>query len=137
MKTIKLESADGKKFEVDIEVAKCSITIKTMLDLHAALVDIDNEAIPLPNVNGDILKLFIEWATHHVKEEEDAVKITPWEQKFLKDHDSQLRELIMAANYLDVKRLLDITCFAVAQQIKGKSPDKIKKRLEALVDVED
>ncbi|KAL7303115.1 hypothetical protein TKK_0004327 [Trichogramma kaykai] len=137
METIKLQSVDGKEFKVDIEVAKSSTTIKTMLEDLPFLENNDNEPVPLPNVNGDILKLIIEWATHHVKEQKDAVEITPWEQKFLKDHDSQLQELILAANYLDVKRLLDITCFSVARQLKGKSPDEIKKRLEALIDVKD
>lgn len=32
MPTIKLQSSDGEVFEVDVEIAKQSITIKTMLD---------------------------------------------------------------------------------------------------------
>ena len=38
-----------------------------------------------------------------------------------------LFDLILAANYLDIKGLLDVTCKAVAEMIKGKSPDDIRK----------
>ena len=65
MPNIKLQSSDGEIFEVDVEIAKLSVTIKTMLE-DLGMDDEDDEAIPLPNVNAAILKVkqiiwFIRW----------------------------------------------------------------------------
>ena len=43
MPTIKLVSSDGDVFETDVEIAKQSVTIKTMLE-------------------GELVKLLIEWS---------------------------------------------------------------------------
>ena len=56
MPNIKLQSSDGEIFEVDVDVAKLSVTIKTMLE-DLGMDEEDDEAIPLPNVNAAILKV--------------------------------------------------------------------------------
>lgn len=35
--------------------------------------------------------------------------------------------LLQAANYLNIKNLLDLTCQTVADMIKGKTPEEIRK----------
>lgn len=135
MPNIKLKSSDGEVFDVDQEVAKASVTIKTMLE------DIggdDDEEVPLPNVNSSILKRVIDWATYHKDDppappddeesrERRTDDISQWDQDFLKVDQGTLFELIQAANYLDIKGLLDVTCKTVANMIKGKSPEEIRK----------
>ena len=63
MPSIKLQSSDGEIFPVDVEIAKQSVTIKTMLDL--GMDEEDEELVPLPNMNAAILKKVIQWATYH------------------------------------------------------------------------
>ena len=99
--------------------------------------DEDEEAIPLPNVNATILKKVISWCTHHKddspppEDDENREKVTDdistWDMEFLKVDQGTLFELILAANYLDIKGLLDVTCKTVANMIKSKTPEEIRK----------
>ena len=36
-------------------------------------------------------------------------------------------DIIIAANYLDIKSLLDLSCAKIATLIRGKSPEEIRK----------
>jgi len=132
MSSIKLQSSDGEIFPVDVEIAKQSETIKTMLDL--GMDEGDEELVPLPNVNAAILKKVIQWATYHKDDlplpenkEKRTDDISSWDADFLKVDQGTLFELILAANYLDIKGLLDVTCKTVANMIKGKTPEEIRK----------
>lgn len=136
MPNIRLQSCDNEIFAIDYEVAKCSTTIKTMVD-DLGLDEGDEEVVPLPNVNSSILRKVIQWATYHKddpavpEEEENKEKrtddISSWDSDFLKVDQGTLFELILAANYLDIKGLLDVTCKTVANMIKGKTPEEIRK----------
>ena len=128
--SIKLQSSDGEVFQVDVEIAQKSITIKTMLE-DLGLTEEDNDIpVPLPNVNAAILKKVLEWATHHKNKpvpSEDDKSISDWDAKFLAAvGQGTLFELIMAANYLDIKDLLRVATLSVANQIKGKTPQEIR-----------
>ena len=137
MPTIKLQSFVGEVFPVDVEIAKQSVIIKTMLEDLGMDEEDDEDVVPLPNVNAAILKKVIEWATYHKDDpplpEDDENKekrtddICSWDTDFLKVDQGTLFELIMAANYLDIKGLLDVTCKTVANMIKGKTPEEIRK----------
>ncbi|KAK7970303.1 hypothetical protein PG996_001265 [Apiospora saccharicola] len=134
--TIRLQSNDNHVMDVDKAVAERSLLIKNMLeDLGDAAV---SETIPIPNVTEPVLRKVIEWCEHHRgdppatnEEESDTRKrtteIEEWDQKFMQVDQEMLFEIILASNYLDIKPLLDVGCKTVANMIKGKSPEEIRK----------
>ena len=130
--TLKLESSDNKVFTVSTIVAQQSVTIKNMLE---DIGDAD-APIPLPNVTGYILEKVIDYLNHHhehpeptpdEKDEKRTDNISGWDKDFCNVDQPTLFELILAANYLDIKPLLDVTCKTVANMIKGKTPEEIRK----------
>jgi len=132
---ITLVSNDGVPLKVDVEVATRSMLIKNMIeDLGGAA----GTEVPIPNVNESVLKKVIEWCEHHkgdppatADDDSDSRKkttdIEEWDQKFMQVDQEMLFEIILASNYLDIKPLLDVGCKTVANMIKGKSPEEIRK----------
>jgi len=132
--TVKLLSSDETSFEVEREIAEMSVTIRNMLE---DIPETDT-AIPLPNVTGKIMQKVIEYCRYHKehpsqggdenrKDDKRTDDIIPWDVEFCKVDQATLFELILAANYLDIKPLLDLTCKTVANMIKGKTPEEIRK----------
>ncbi|CAL1405230.1 unnamed protein product [Linum trigynum] len=129
-KLITLRSSDGESFEVEEAVAMQSQTIKHMIEDDCA----DN-GIPLPNVTGKILAMVIEYCKkHHGSPDgttanaagaDDGLKT--WDADFVKVDQETLFDLILAANYLNIKDLLDLTCQTVADMIKDRTPEEIRK----------
>ncbi|CAN1757766.1 SKP1-like protein 1A [Linum perenne] len=133
-----LISSDGESFQVEEAIAMESQTIKHMIEDDCA-----GEAIPLPNVHSKILAKVIEYCKKHVETPKlDAVStsnaddsLKQWDTDFAKVDQATLFDLILAANYLNIKAanylnikdLLDLTCQTVADMIKGKSPEEIRK----------
>ncbi|XP_028774488.1 SKP1-like protein 1A isoform X1 [Neltuma alba] len=126
-KKITLKSSDGKPFEVDEAVALQSQTIKHMIEVDCADGD-----IPLPNVTSKILAKVIEYCKKHVDDANSEEKISEddlraWDADFVRVDQATLFDLILAANYLNIKSLLDLTCQEVADMIKGQTPEELRK----------
>jgi S-phase kinase-associated protein 1 len=98
------------------------------------------DVVPLPNVKSDILEKVIQFCSHYVQclhdagvtEEKDLPNeekqdLDKWNKDFTRVDQQTLFELILAANYLNIKPLLDLTCMTVANMIKGKTPEEIRK----------
>ncbi|GAB5590404.1 hypothetical protein Unana1_05304 [Umbelopsis nana] len=158
---VQLLSSDNETFTVDKQVAERSILIKNMLEVQdvcarqiavTVIIDINlwldvgesDAPIPLPNVTAKILKKVIDWCEHHrgdpVSQQEEIndrkrlTEIDEWDQKFMEVDQETLFEIILAANYLDIKPLLDIGCKTVANMIKGKSPEEIRRTFNIVND---
>jgi len=133
--TVILQSADGQEFSVSKDVAKMAGTINHMLGDLSRSVDATGAPIPLPNINSAVLEKVIDYLNYHLlspaKERGDgdyAVdNIDDWDLEFIDVDIPMLFDLILAANFLDIKALLDLGCKTVAKLIIGKTPEEIEK----------
>ena len=133
---IKLISKDGKEFLIEKKYAYVSNLIKTSLEHDPSATE-----VPMPGVKADILTKVVEFMQHH-KGVEPPILEKPLRSKVLKDlckdpwdaeyidkigEDRQsLYDLILAANYMDIKSLLHLGCAKVASLIKGQPLECIK-----------
>uniref|UniRef100_A0A6U4FS63 Uncharacterized protein n=1 Tax=Phaeomonas parva TaxID=124430 RepID=A0A6U4FS63_9STRA len=133
---IGLLSSEGDRFEVPMQVAKMSELVKTMIDDDAD--EDEQQEIPLPNVKSSTLGNVIEFCRHYQSEAMDEIEkplksaemrevVQDWYADFVNVDQEALFDLILAANYMDIKPLLDLTCATVASMIKGKTPEEIRK----------
>ncbi|VAI84650.1 unnamed protein product [Triticum turgidum subsp. durum] len=103
-----------------------SQTIRHMIEDDCA----DN-GIPLPNVDSKILFKIIEYCKKHSSTSTaapaSAEDLKSFDAEFVKVDQATLFDLILAANYLNIKGLLDLTCQTVADMIKDKTPEEIRK----------
>ncbi|ORX40991.1 SconCp [Kockovaella imperatae] len=138
-----LQTSDDEQFTVEKKVAERSAMIKSMLeDLPS-----QDSMIPLPNVSSSVLAKVLEYCDHHKNEPLPAAdadaddsrkktsEIGDWDSNLSQVDQEMLFEIILAANYLDIKPLLDVGCKTVklttdqslsSNMIKGKSPEQIR-----------
>jgi S-phase kinase-associated protein 1 len=113
-----------------------------MSELVKSMMDEDDSEevneIPLPNVKANVLRKVIEFCEHHsvepmteiekpLKSQNMADVVQQWYADYVNIEQVLLFELILAANYMDIKPLLDLTCATVASMIKGKTPQEIRE----------
>jgi S-phase kinase-associated protein 1 len=119
-----------------MNVANMSELVKTMMDEDADEDDGPTE-IPLPNVKAQVLRKVIEFCEHHLQEPMTEIEkplksqnmadvVQKWYADFVDLEQVLLFELILAANYMDIKPLLDLTCATVASMIKGKTVSRVQ-----------
>ena len=60
--------------------------------------------------------------------------ISEWDVEFIAVEKEILFELVLAANYLDLKPLLDLGCAKLATMIKGMSVEQIRKEFNIVND---
>jgi len=125
-----------QKFTIDKKFAFISVLVKTSIENDSSATE-----VPLPGVEGPVLKLVQNYMKHHRGVEPGIIE-KPLRSKVMKDvckdawdaqyidgigvDRQQLYDLILAANYMDIKSLLHLGCAKVASLIKGQPLEKIK-----------
>ncbi|KAK6041156.1 Skp1 family, dimerization domain protein [Cooperia oncophora] len=95
--------------------------------------------IPIPNSTSSSLKGFCEMVLERLLFPDnflvsysplvvasDIKKLEEWSEDFFNVDYPMLFEIIMAANYLDIPKLLDDGCKKIAHMMKGKTPEEIR-----------
>lgn len=133
-----LKSSDGVIYKPERKVAEKSTLIKNMIEDLSGIGDGKIDEIPLDNVKANVLQKVLEYCEHHkddppfVATDEGIAKaraseISQWDQKFLQVDQELLFEIILAANFMEIRPLLEVGCRTVANMIKHKSPEEIRK----------
>ena len=128
--TVKLLFPEDQVLEVDIQLAKFSALLRTMLE------DIGAEAatIPIMEVSIETFKLMLEFIEHHRNDPEVESRpekrdpdLDPWDKAFLERFDRDVVfDLILAANQYDIPKLQTAGCKYVGMTIKGKTPEQLR-----------
>ncbi|KAK8526992.1 hypothetical protein V6N13_084860 [Hibiscus sabdariffa] len=143
LKKIILIAADEQEFEVEEAVAMEFGTVKTYFEDNPDSCD---EPIPLPNVESKYLSKVIEYCGWHLDhkarkpakpppkykfhqyEREEDSEAEAFDQEFFNTLDNEgMRQMVLAANYLDVKDLMEMMLQAVAGKIKNKSVEYVRR----------
>lgn len=123
--TVTLRSSDGQDFKVQRRYATESATIRHFIEDDASA-----DFVPLPNVKGATLARVIKFLAHDVDEakgESEAVA-RAWNARYCSEMDHvTLFEVVLAANYLNCRTLLDVVCKHVASMLKDKTPQQIRE----------
>ena len=90
--------------------------------------------------------MFLEYCSYHKdKLPEDISKplrsanlsecnVCEWDIEYVNIEKEILFELILAANYMDIKPLLDLCCAKVASMIRGKTVEQIRSEFNIVND---
>lgn len=137
-------SKEGDKFRVAVGVISLSGLVKVALGEEGTCAespDDDDDApeMPLPNVSSKILSKTLEFLNHHASEPMAEMEkplqsiimsevVQPFYAQYVDGLDMDtLYELVLAANYMDIVPLLELTCAKIASMIKGKTPAQIRE----------
>ena len=131
-KKITLVSSDGVKVEISVKAVRRSNLVKGILEDYP-----EDAEVPLNNVNSNILNKIKVYLEYYENQEPPKIErplpaefkecCSQWDLEFLGDNIDLIFDLILGANYMDIKPLLELASAKVASVIRNKSAEDIKK----------
>ena len=125
---------ESEKLQIDLEVAQKSTILKNMIE------DTGREGdIPIPNIQLSILRKLIDYCEHYRQSEPKSIPrplpskdlaengVDQWDVNFIDmEKIDDLIDLTVAANFLDIKGLLNLGCAKIATLIKQRTVEEIR-----------
>jgi len=113
----------------------CSLTYASRA-MHAQVDDVGElTPVPLPLVSSSTLSKVIEYMRFHFDNPTENDATSAWDARFIEVEYPIMYDLIIAANYLDIKSLLDLGCKRIASIVRGKTPDEIRAEFNIVNDL--
>lgn len=148
--TVKMLAAGKTKPEDAIEMPT-DVAEQSKLAADMITDGMAEEPIPMINVEQEILEKVVDYMRHHaptnggVGPAAEIIKplkstnlvdcgVDEWDNEYINVPQEKLFKIILAANYMDIKPLLDLACAKVASMIKGKDVDAIRKEFNIVND---
>ena len=131
------KASDSELFTIDENSAQKSVLLKGLFEDYEETKD---TPVEIADISGPILKKAFEYLEHY--KESDPKEIPrplpsanmtevcgEWDVKFLSELElDSIFDVINAANYLDIKSLLDLSCAKIASEMKGKTAEEIRTK---------
>jgi S-phase kinase-associated protein 1 len=134
-KTIKMKSNDGKVVNISSKAAMRSGLLKGIMQDYP-----EDSEIPLNAVDGSTLEKIKEYLVHYEDSDPAQIKrplkkefkdsVDEWDSKFIGDDTNSILALIKAANFMDIKPLLELSAAKVATIVRGTKTETIRKTFE-------
>ena len=132
-KTIKVKSNDNVVVELSSKAAAKSGLLKGIIEDYP-----EDSEFPLTSVDGKTLEKVKEYLTHYQDENPNKIEkplksnkfeecANEWDLKFIGDNNDTVLALILAANFMDIKPLLELAAAKVACIIRGTTTESIRK----------
>ena len=132
-KNIKLKSNDGKVVELTSKAALRSGLLRGIIEDYP-----EDSEFPLNSVNGATLEKVREYLIHYENEVPPVIQkplknndfkkcAVEWDNNFLGDDNRVILDLIQAANYMDIKPLIELASAKIASKIRGTTTESIRK----------
>ena len=137
---IKLTSQEGETVQISHKAVLRSNLVKGILEDYP-----DDGEVPVNNVKTAILNKIKEYLEHYENQEPKEIErplasndfkecIDEWDYSFIDLDLDQIFELILSANYMDIKPLLELASAKIASLIKGKTTEEIRKLFNIVSD---
>ena len=132
--TITLVSYDSTRKSIDEKSAKKSILINDYSK------DFPNAEIYLNNIDGETLTKTIEYLEHYKDENPKLIPkplpqkdfkeiVDDWDYNYINIEIEKIFNIMLAANFLNIEPLINLTCAKISSLISGKKPEEIRRIL--------
>ncbi|XP_009602614.2 SKP1-like protein 11 [Nicotiana tomentosiformis] len=117
-----MKSPDGDEIELEESIVIQSVTIKNMVEDGCSC-----SVIPLSNIDIETLIKIIDYLKMHSSTSSNEEEIKNFDKEFVKIGFKTIFKILEAANFLDINSLLELCAEAVANKIKNKTSQFVRK----------